>query len=69
MGPQNLLSFGTVRGKTTYTTRYTETAVLWFCTQLYGVLSGFFPPTDETVLFLFMSPPFKAPVLLSEAEC
>lgn len=34
-----------------------------------GVLSGFLPPSDEAVLFLFMSPPFKAPVLLSEAEC
>lgn len=45
---------------------------LQYCCSLpsfMGVLSGFFPPSDETVLFLFMSPPFKAPVLLSEAEC
>lgn len=63
--PQSVLSFGTMRGKTTDMPRYTETAVLLFFTQF----SGFLPPSDEAVLFLFMSPPFKAPVLLSEAEC
>lgn len=42
---------------------------LWYCVfvpSFMAFFSGFFPPSDETVLFLFMSPPFKAPVLLSE---
>lgn len=34
-----------------------------------GVFKDFFPPSEETVLFLLMPPPFKAPALLSEAEC